>query len=442
MGQRPCAGVHARPGLKRQGMVREKMNLLAALASYRASVKGRDPLETTQIEFINLGPLRERYGERWPRVRERIFDVCQAFIERRIGRGDLVMRAATGFMVLPGPDRIETASVFTERIQSELQTFFLGVEDFEGLGVSASVASLPASSLFSAMESPAMAAAAAAHEAAGAAPADPAAARAPGGVQAAEPLRLPPFRLTYEPVWTAASQFVALHKVTPEARMTAAGRALQRGHDLAPSEGGPAMRMELDRRVLISAAVAWCAQQGSPRAALSVPVHYETLALLKCRLPYLAAFSTLSSGARGGLMLFVRAAPWDAPYTRLTEVCRSAKALFRRLVVEIDPERVQLDRFVDARVDVFTFTAPPVFTPRISDAVRRLSTGAARLDARCAMGGCAEMSQLTTALECGVHHISGPAVGAAARTIQTPYPLDLTAAHPPAAYPSNLRQTS
>ncbi|MCH8488784.1 MAG: hypothetical protein LAT81_02490 [Oceanicaulis sp.] len=79
------------------------MDLLAALASYRASVKGRDPLETTQIEFINLGPLRDRYGARWPKVRERIFDVRQAFIERRVGRGDLVMRAATGFMVLPGP---------------------------------------------------------------------------------------------------------------------------------------------------------------------------------------------------------------------------------------------------------------------------------------------------------------------------------------------------
>lgn len=64
-------------------MARERMDLLAALASYRASVRGRDPL-------------RDRYGERWPQVRERIFEVCQAFIQRRIGPGDMVMRAATG----------------------------------------------------------------------------------------------------------------------------------------------------------------------------------------------------------------------------------------------------------------------------------------------------------------------------------------------------------
>lgn len=90
-------------------MARERMDLLAALASYRASVKGCDPLETTRIEFINLDPLRDPYGERWPKVRERIFDVCQAFIERRIGPGDLVKRAATGFMALPGPERTESA---------------------------------------------------------------------------------------------------------------------------------------------------------------------------------------------------------------------------------------------------------------------------------------------------------------------------------------------
>ncbi len=120
------------------------MDLLAALASYRASVKGRDPLETTQIEFINLGPLRDRYGARWPKVRERIFDVCQTFIERRIGRGDMVMRAATGFMVLPGPDRTETASVFTARIQSELQAFFLGVQHISGHVIGAAVSAIPA----------------------------------------------------------------------------------------------------------------------------------------------------------------------------------------------------------------------------------------------------------------------------------------------------------
>jgi hypothetical protein len=194
--------------------------------------------------------------------------------------------------------------------------------------------------------------------------------------------------------------------------------------------------------VLISAAEAWCAQPCAPRAVLAVPVHYETLAMLKCRLPYLAAFAALSSGPRGGLMLFVRGAPWDAPYTRLTEACRSAKALFRRVVFEIDPERVQLDRFADARVDVFTFTAPPVFTPRLRDAVQRFSAGAARLDAHCAMGGCTDMSQLNAALECGVQHVSGPVIGAAGRAFAAPYPLHLTAEHPPAVHSSNQRQTS
>ena len=399
------------------------MDLLAALASYRASVKGRDPLETTRIEFINLDPLRERYGERWPKVRERIFDVCQAFIQRRIGPGDMVMRAATGFMVLPGPDRDETAHVFTERIQSELKAFFLGVEDFDGLSVAASVASLPASSLFSAVESPAMAVAAAAHEAIEAAPDEP---EGPPVVREAEPPRLLPFRLIFEPVWTAASGFVALHEVAPQARTPSGGVTL-RGASLAPSQGGPAMRMELDRRVLQAAGRAWCEAPARPRGVLAVPVHYETLATLKYRLPYLAAFSTLSSDARGALMLIVRGAPAGAPYTRITEVCRSAKAVFWRVIFEIDLEQVRLDRFVDARVDVFEYRAPALINARVQDTMARLHADAARLGARCAVSQCTRADQLMAALDAGGHYITGPLVGLETRTMRAPYRFDLAA---------------
>lgn len=412
-------------------MARERMDLLAALASYRASVKGRDPLETTRIEFINLDPLRERYGDRWPKVRERIFDVCQAFIQRRIGPGDMVMRAATGFMVLPGPDRDETAHVFTERIQSELKAFFLGVEDFEGLSVAASVAALPASSLFSAVESPAMAAAAAAHEAIEAAPDEAETPPAPRTLRPAEPPRLPPFRLTYEPVWTAASGFVALHEVTPQARVASSG-VTARGYALAASEGGPAMRMELDRRVLQAAGRAWCEAPTRPRGVLAVPVHYETLSTLKFRLPYLAAFSTLSSDARGALMLIVRGAPPGAPYTRVTEVCRSAKAVFWRVIFEVELEQVRLDRFVDARVDVFEFRAPALINARVQDAMARLRADAARLGARCAVSQCTRADQLMAALDAGAHYITGPLVGPEAHTMRAPYRFDLAAAVNPA----------
>ncbi|KAA5803870.1 hypothetical protein F1654_08715 [Alkalicaulis satelles] len=399
-------------------MAVEPMDLHAALAQYRASVRDRDPLDATQIEFINLGPLRDRYGARWPQVRERIFDVCDAFVKRRLAPGDLAVRAATGFLVLPGPGRTETAAAFTARIERELQAFFLGVEHLQSLQVQARHTPLPAACLLDALGSSAMEEAAQAHEAA-AAPDEPA------------PPVLPDFELYFEPVWTAASGFVALHAAEP-AGVSSLGAGLMRGHALAPSAGGAAMRMELDRRVLMAAARAWREGRGGAPGVLAAPVHYETLAQLKCRLPYLASFSALEEAERKAVMALIRASPVDAPYTRLTEVCRSAKALFPRVIVEIDLMKVKLDRFVDARADVFFFTAPgpaPFSAPAL-EAISRLSERAARLGARTAMGGCCDAAQLAAALDAGVHYISGPLTGEPARRARPPYQLDLTATAP------------
>ncbi|MCC5997297.1 MAG: hypothetical protein JJU18_13115 [Oceanicaulis sp.] len=398
------------------------MDLHSALETYRASVRGRDPLEATQIEFINLDPLRERYGDRWPKVRARIFDVCEAFVNRRIAPGDLALRADSGFLVLPGPGRAEAASVFTARIERELQTFFLGVEHLQSVSVSAALSPLPASALFEALESPGLEAAAAAHEAERPAPCQPVPRKSAGP---AEALALPDFSLIFEPVWTAETGFVALHAALPLG-LSAAGVAGASGHALAPSQGGAAMRMELDRRVLKAAARVLHARPAGARGVLAAPVHYETLAMLKCRLPYLAAFSALGEDERKSLMAFVRAAPFDAPYSRLTEVCRSAKALFPRVIIEIDLERVKLERFVDARADVFFFTAPgpAPFSARTRDALERLRAGASRLGARVAMGACQDRAQLAAALDVGVHYMSGPVVGARVTAARAPYRLE------------------
>ncbi|MCC5981514.1 MAG: hypothetical protein JJU26_07330 [Oceanicaulis sp.] len=102
------------------------MSVLSTLARFRPKLKEAARLETTQLQLINLDVLEAQYKDKWPRVKERIFDTCEQFISKRIGSDDLILCAANGFIVLPGPSRAEEAEAFTRRIETELKAFFLG----------------------------------------------------------------------------------------------------------------------------------------------------------------------------------------------------------------------------------------------------------------------------------------------------------------------------
>lgn len=79
-----------------------------------------------------------------------------------------------------------------------------------------------------------------------------------------------------------------------------------------------------------------------------MPVHFETLVTAKYRLPYMAAINALDDKARSALILHVRGADMDAPMGSLTEVCRLARTLTRRIMVEVDPRTIRLERFNDS----------------------------------------------------------------------------------------------
>lgn len=390
------------------------MSVLSALASFRPKLKEAGRLETTQLQLINLDALEASYQEKWPRVKERIFDTCEQFISKRIGVDDLLFRAANGFVVLPGPSRAEEADTFTRRIETELKAFFLGTDYLAGLGLHAETVAIALSDLFGAIHSSPLDAAARAHEAACDGDEDEEEATRPpiAPPRPREPVRLPDFQLRFEPVWASATGYAALNLVRPVGRMRGDG-PLVRGHALSPSEGGGAMRMELDREVLMATMAALeAAPAGAVPGALAVPVHFETLVTVKYRLPYMAAISALDDGSRAAIILHILGADMDAPMGSLTEVCRLARTLTRRIMVQIDPRTVRLERFNDSRIDVFSIAAP-----RNAESFTRQSASLASFAAKLACKGimlaveeCHDPAALVGWLAIGPDYLSGTAV--------------------------------
>lgn len=400
------------------------MSVLSTLARFRPKLKEAARLETTQLQLINLDVLEAQYKDKWPRVKERIFDTCEQFISKRIGSDDLILRAANGFIVLPGPSRAEEAEAFTRRIETELKAFFLGTDHLSGLGLRAETVDIALSDLFGGIHSDPLEAAVCAYEAAdeeealdlddGLKPIPPPRPR--------EPVRLPAFELRFEPVWASATGFAALNIVHPVGRLRGDG-PLVRGHVLSPSEGGGAMRMEFDRDVLMAAGRAWqeASGEGTP-SALAVPVHFDTLMTVKYRLPYMAAINALDEKVRSALILHILGTGMDAPMGSLTEVCRLARTLTRRIMVRIDPRTIRLDRFNDSRVDIFSVAAPaPEVFARHSAALAAFAAKLMRQRIMLAVEECHDPVTLAGWLAIGPDYLSGKVVTEERRQPAVPF---------------------
>ncbi|AZU05307.1 hypothetical protein X907_2798 [Glycocaulis alkaliphilus] len=390
------------------------MSTLSLLAQYRDSLKGATHLETTQLQLINLDLLKARYQERWPKVRSRIFDTCEQFIQKRVGPDDVVLRANNGFVVLPGRSRAESAEAFTARIELELKAFFLGTDYLKELGVETDTVQIAVAELFGALQSPQLDKAASAHEDAAAS----------AGNNAA-PLNFSRFTLRFEPFLAVASGYVAMHRAQPVGRMDETG-PLVRGYLLCPASGGHALRMEFDREVIVQAAEHWEAATGRYAAGvLAVPVHFETLSAVKYRLPYMASFNALGDRTRTGLILNITGLPMDAPSGIITEICRIAGTLTRRVMVQIDPRSVRVDRFDDAQVSIFSMPSPPVAALQCQNGqIVTLAGRLARGGRMLAIEGCDRPGQFAASLPLRPNYVTGMAIGPDVEDVPAPYRLN------------------
>lgn len=103
----------------------------------RRLATGRNTLDVAQFQFIGIAEIRARYGERWAEKKARVSQVARQFISRRMAQDDVLVAGADGFLLVFGGVTGVMATMATQRITKELNAFFLGEPDLDGIQLDA-----------------------------------------------------------------------------------------------------------------------------------------------------------------------------------------------------------------------------------------------------------------------------------------------------------------
>ncbi len=92
----------------------------------RSIAQDRLELDIAQFQFVGMDQIARAYGEKWPVQKDRVKQVAQDFLSRRLGPKDLLVAAADGFLIVYVGDAPDRSARHAEGLKNELNTFYLG----------------------------------------------------------------------------------------------------------------------------------------------------------------------------------------------------------------------------------------------------------------------------------------------------------------------------
>lgn len=92
----------------------------------RDIVQGGGDVDVSQFEFIGFDEIAQAYGSDWQAHQERVKETAQAFLNRRLGERDMLVRGADGFLIVFADRDTERSRNQAETLKDDLNTFYLG----------------------------------------------------------------------------------------------------------------------------------------------------------------------------------------------------------------------------------------------------------------------------------------------------------------------------
>jgi hypothetical protein len=297
----------------------------------------RDPTQVGSIHLLGLESLREKLGDRWEGVRERVSQLAEKLLALHMQPGDAWFRHSTDAYVVVfaklGPAQ---AQLVCAKIVEELQRLLLGNADTASITVRTIVREAGSDVVFVPTRLADMLNQAAERSAQAA----PARVGAEAGMTTAPPQRrmatLEPMEVMYRPVWDVRQQVLSVF--IARARRQRQGRSALWGYDCIEDQSDPAQILDHDQNVLTSSLdTAMELYDNRFRFFLSVPVHIESLAVIARRRAIVGCLQQIPQHMREFMTYHIVGASDGIPPGRLSELAAALKPFGRTVMMVVDP---------------------------------------------------------------------------------------------------------
>lgn len=295
---------------------------LAALHGHHGSLADRRG--KGGLFILDIGELRRRFANRWPKHRENAYQLIEGCLERRLGRNDLYLAVADDrFLVMMTDSDRAAAELHARRIGREITDRLCGLIT-GGVACRVETTTVDLTVLLAGVTSlEELEARLAASLPAGKSPTER---KAQALVDRLQPKELP--------VWNVGKGLVTLEALLPTSADAHVAAELV-GLDIGPA--GPVSDIEtvaaLDGWAVTTAAGAL---RRSRRAVL-VQLHYATLASMRHRQQLMLACRRLPERACGWLLIELTGLPGHLPQARVRELVSYIRPFAVAIVLRLDP---------------------------------------------------------------------------------------------------------
>tara|TARA_R110002073_G_scaffold68208_5_gene169513 strand:+ start:11311 stop:12564 length:1254 start_codon:yes stop_codon:yes gene_type:complete len=399
------------------------------LDQLKGVLAGRHDMDIGQLQLINLDLVRLGAGDRWDKLRTKIFDVSIHFIEKRIGANDVLIRCEEGFLLLFGEDDAQANEARTREISEALNLFFLGDEILKQLQIKSLARRMDLDNLASLMS------------AEGITPKDKVETRTRstaeddtdpvgevrtvGGYdfgRDSEPVFLPIWDSRRQAITTQFCTLKTLEYATGE---TVFGRDFLRGHD------DPRDHLAYDLTVCEAASNAMrAAEARGRRVATCIQTHVKTLTSRDTRVAYFEALADIPEAMREYLFVRVDGILPGTPVSTLQEVFQSLRPYCGQRVAKLSFGETDLSRFRGLGIFMFGWNCPPLpadyrLTGNQQARLTQFAKSAAQLGASVYLSRPPSGAVIDQAIESRVRFLAGPRVAPMVTTALSPVRMEI-----------------
>ncbi len=387
----------------------------AALApTLRRIFSERDPTQCGSVHLLGLESLQARLGNRWVTVAERVHQLTEKLLEQKLGPGDAWFRHGPEAYVVVfshlGPDQ---ARLICAKMLEELQKLLLGDADTESIIVHTAVQELGSEMMFAPAKLKDMLDAAVAQQRR-----NMAGDREISGATAAAASShttlstwAGPLEVKYRPAWDARQQVLSIY--IARCSRPRRGRMPAWGYECQDDPADPHQILQTDMAIIRHALdTALELYDNRFRFFLSLPIHFETLAVLTRRREMVALLQTIPAHLRAFMTYHLSGVPAGVPAGRLAEMVSTLRPFGRTIMVVVDIHGNDLPAVAASGARIASLLLPAgVSAERLRPELLRFGAAAAKLRLHVSVEGVEDVAMEKLCEEAGVAFLAGGLIG-------------------------------